>query len=596
MPQYAHKTLRIHADYITWDVWQNNSGNILLQNYITAPAANATVHNTSGNGSLSDVDAYWQLDSTGDGTVIYTMGTEIDVVNSTVSYFQSVGTATLEFDPPFDTSTGSDNSQLDNGNAATPTGATNWHFDHVAGTIAPEFLGPYDGDQRLVCFSIHYKSWEVWVDDLGNADARNISYSPALGAVASFGIQSGDGSFSRADSTTDSLGYVFAKLDGNSVETTAYVTASFMGATTSATWFIPAPVTDNGNSNTTTGGNDNGDGNTNTGGNDNGNGNTTTGGNDNGNGNTTGGVDSEDGNTTTGDNDNGNGNATNNGTTSDAPWVFARYDGEISASLGSSGILVNYSTWAVWHNQSTGADEVRSSSTGTASGACVNWSTSGGVSIYSSISYTDANGSAAVTVTTGETDGTLYASVSFTDANGIGHSTSASTTIAGSGNGNNNGNGGTGVNNGDGTNNVNNDGGTTSAPTEVNRHPGFSQYSICTGVSTSWTCVGTLSNGVVLWNYEMSWGYRWYTVLWIDITYSDGSVKRQYVSATGMPIGYDDVDEGDGQGDLIYDDTGGASGTYEQLPGTTNPQTNNMNGPAFVTPTPPPPVPPGFTI
>jgi len=361
IPLGESHTVQVHADYNTWEVWQGSNGQMITQNNQTGPASSASVaFSTSGDGSISGSA---QLDQNGNGTAVFTMGSEQSIVQAVVSYFQTNNsTAWLEFDPAPPAPVPGPTTTPDPGTTGDP--APNWHYDHTEATIAAQV----SGSTQLTAY-VSYSSWEAWTDGLGNWNQLNPSSGPAYGASVSFGLQSGDGSFSSADSSTDPNGNASATFGGNTMASTVVVTASYLARSSTTSLYIapgPPPV-DPGTPPVDPG----------------------TPPVDPGTPPVDPGTPPVDPGTPPVD----------PGTPPVDPWVWSSNQGSISASPDGS---VTYDTWEVWTNSATGEVSTRNTTSSPAIGGAVSWSvTSGDASVSSSGDLTpgSSNSTATETVT-----------------------------------------------------------------------------------------------------------------------------------------------------------------------------------------------------
>ncbi|MDB6139171.1 MAG: hypothetical protein JWO94_2243, partial [Verrucomicrobiaceae bacterium] len=301
LPAQGSAAVSVHADYITWDVYQSSDGQTSLQNYQTSPAAGGIVSLTaSADGQIN----YYQpvMDSSGNLAASFTLGQSGEsLVSADVSYYQSNSAqASLDF------------------TAATVDTPT-WHMDHVETTVMVQMSG-----STSLTAAVSYVAWEAWTDGFGSWDFRNSSSGPAVGANVSFSLQSGNGYFSSADSSTDSNGNAFATFEGNTVDSVVGINVWYSTGSSFATLYVVGIPTDN-----------------------------------------------------TGNN-NGNTDTTN----VDNAWNFSYSTASLDAATSGGSVSATYHTWDVWMNGLTGETRVQNQMDTAVSGTVI-WSVSSGDAIVS---------------------------------------------------------------------------------------------------------------------------------------------------------------------------------------------------------------------
>ena len=377
----ASTTLSVHADYLTWDLYQSSDGQTVQQNYLTSPACGGTVSFSTSYGDVGGSSPLL-LDASGNLTTSFTMGAESSAnVAADVSYCQANnGHATLEFS-----------------GAAVEQG---WRFDHNEATV---YLQPSGTSSLNV--AVTYSGWEAWTDGQ-HWDYRNPSSGPAVGATIAFGQQSGDGTYLWADTVTDYNGNAHAAFTGGAFDAVLTMNVSYATSSAFATWFVPSHSTtiDDGTNNGT---GDSGDGS---------NGGTGSTG-DSSNGDTGNSGDGSNGDT--GSTGNGGSSDTGNGSTDSGQdfWRMIGTDGSISALVTNNSLAVTYNSWEIWTNDASGGRETRNYFSGPATGASIRWSITSG----------DATASG-TNIAPGIYDSTATANITY-----YGYSTSTSVFVGGTG-------------------------------------------------------------------------------------------------------------------------------------------------------------------
>ncbi len=407
VPEGTWVNLSLHADRVSWEVWQNNMGTIQLRNYATSPASSAGFNLYSPSNSTSTLGITGgTLDGSGNATASYSMALDHGFLQADVSYDASTsGYATLEYTPvPNGGGGGGDpgnggGGDPGNGGSGDPGNGgggpgQNWQFDHVEGTLATQLTNDTSQGTNNLTTTVTYTSWEVWSDGMGYADIRNVSSSPAIGAYVNFEVIGGAGGFDNSTASVDYNGVAHTNFSFNGgSDATVRATAYFASTSASASLYLVS-------SNTGGGGGDPGTG----------------GGGDPGTG---------------GGGDPGTGGGGDPGTGGGGdPWVFAEDQSAIRVVVGSGECptaTVYYDTWELWMNSNTYVYERRNAAEGPAIGAVLSWAvTSGDASMISSVNTTDSEGNASACFAHGSQDAVVTVSATFAN-----RSDSATTTVFG---------------------------------------------------------------------------------------------------------------------------------------------------------------------
>ena len=145
------RTVSVHVDYRSWDIFRDQWGHEETRNDYTSPAsgANVTWAVADGSNGASFSGGSTQLDSAGDSYGAFYMGTSAATVTANIGYLNSTtANASVGF------------------TAAVPV--ETWSFNHLDGylNVALSANGPTSdvnvGDSRQIYADVGYTSWEVW--------------------------------------------------------------------------------------------------------------------------------------------------------------------------------------------------------------------------------------------------------------------------------------------------------------------------------------------------------------------------------------------------------------------------------------------------
>jgi hypothetical protein len=188
IPSSTQCTVTVNAAYESWDVFTSSLGNTEIRNHYSVPASEANVSWTvlGGDGSFNGAIG-GQLDSSGTGSVEFTMGAVDTTVRADIGYINGTTAATLDF--------------------AVSVSTETWTLDHTEGNISTvlsvegDTTGLGSGDIRQVHADVTFTTWEIWTSNLGATETRNYTSGPALYAPVTFTVLSGDGRWNSLDGT-----------------------------------------------------------------------------------------------------------------------------------------------------------------------------------------------------------------------------------------------------------------------------------------------------------------------------------------------------------------------------------------------------------
>ncbi len=178
----------------SWEVWVSNYGNAEVRNQtpeMPAPSATVSFALESGDGAISQSSEL--TDSSGSATIGFTMGSAWSRLAASVGDPAAGGaSASVDFTPH------------EAPEEWTYVGDESGYAIILTADGASADLEP--GGQCQITAELTSSSWEVWVSNYGNTEARNVVTSVAPNETMTFEIVSGDGAVSPPTVTTDSSG------------------------------------------------------------------------------------------------------------------------------------------------------------------------------------------------------------------------------------------------------------------------------------------------------------------------------------------------------------------------------------------------------
>lgn len=224
----ASRQLTTSVQLNTWEVWTGSvSGGTQIRNPLTTSMPSASLSfSASGGGAVSPGSA--TTDGSGLCVASFTMGSAASTVTVTESSYGATGT--LTFDNPVIPET--------------------WEWDHDESLITAS-LSPGSstenvpsGATQAVQAHVEITHWSVYVSSLGNTKTDNSGTSPAIGALLSWSIASGDGTLGSASSSTDDSGNASASFTMGAAASIVRVDVSYASASSkyATLQFNPASV------------------------------------------------------------------------------------------------------------------------------------------------------------------------------------------------------------------------------------------------------------------------------------------------------------------------------------------------------------------
>lgn len=228
----AQRVVTATVRYTSWDMYRREtfagSGEYEFQmfNEATAPAINAYVNfSISGNGSISGSTG-GSTDENGRLSTTFIMGSgeySLDAeVRADVGFLAAVGCGTITFSSPASPPTAP---------ALTDSLQVTWSLQSASTSV--------DVTASSSSIGVSYTATDVWLSSAGEMDTR-VSSGPAIGAVISCSVASGDASIRSYDTSTDTSGGAAICVTAGSQESTIGVTASYAGQSASTTFAVPA--------------------------------------------------------------------------------------------------------------------------------------------------------------------------------------------------------------------------------------------------------------------------------------------------------------------------------------------------------------------
>lgn len=224
-PGDGAQRIEVTAEWHSWEIWIDPAtGEEEHQNASTTPAEGAVVNLQlrSGLGVLSASSV--TTDSDGRAEVYFTpQSSGIDTVDA------AAGDSTASLD--FTISDGAGAGGMEE----------MWEYSHTEATLSAEFslandvTALYEGETRMLLLTVHYETWDVLTNGVGETRIENLTRSPADGASIDWYAESGD-AFVTGYGTADTAGFAQGSITVGSAESIARVDISYAtGQSTSAT-------------------------------------------------------------------------------------------------------------------------------------------------------------------------------------------------------------------------------------------------------------------------------------------------------------------------------------------------------------------------
>ncbi|MCB1206551.1 MAG: hypothetical protein KDN18_19990, partial [Verrucomicrobiae bacterium] len=220
------RTVSGRLSWLSWDLWGDDQGHTRMENTqlssATGIAFGANV--SQGDGSIDNLSPV--TDETGAFSTVFTMGSE----NARLSFSaEGAEEASIDF------------------TAATPVAPVEIHLrNEKALSLSFEPQGdPADflsGATVPVRVQVLLNEWEVWQEVDGSIVPRNHQTGPALGALVTLGLASGDGMWQSGGGSTDADGVVEAGFTLGTQASHLTATVSFQGVSGEGGYvFAPEP-------------------------------------------------------------------------------------------------------------------------------------------------------------------------------------------------------------------------------------------------------------------------------------------------------------------------------------------------------------------
>ncbi len=184
----------------TWEIWNSSLGNTETRNYSSGPAIGTPVHfhipfgdgswSNSGPGSAFNTSA--STDGNGRASVTFYMGTS-DSEISALAYYNSAQS--------------SDSMTLTWDSGGGGGGSETWTFQGLYQELLVNAVAANTTAASVpVNATVSYRTWEVWSNQYGNTENRNVSTSAAINAPVSAFVTTGNGSIATTTPSTDIAG------------------------------------------------------------------------------------------------------------------------------------------------------------------------------------------------------------------------------------------------------------------------------------------------------------------------------------------------------------------------------------------------------